>query len=384
MAVERLKAAWRCFTHSFTRESRLALSSPLFHWVGWIAPVLIAVLIGGTFSEGSLEELPIAVIDHDHSTLSRQLIDKLDAGSHARVIDNSDDLASAMTDLRSSKVYAVLYIPYHLEADMLAGRQPQVVFYYNALLYSAGFYATLDFAGLIQELNQTWRAILAPAMQRPIPPLGQVNLYYGSLFNSNGNAMYYQLFALIIHLLQLCIVTWTIYILDKRKTILHERPFSLALMGKLAPYTLSYTALLMLELAVLFIYSQAEVKGNPLLMLVIGFCYVVAAQSLGVLLFTFTKSIITAFSLIGALVSVALSFSGLLVPELSMPLPAQIIANIEPLTHALYAMFDAFLRGNAVVSSLQACTILLLYPILTLWLVRRRLIVRLASGGEEQ
>lgn len=109
----------------------------------------------------------------------------------------------------------------------------------------------------------------------------------------------------------------------------------------------------------------------------IGFFYVMAAQSIGVLLFTFTSSAITAYSLIGIIVSIALTFSGMAVPELSMPLPARIISNIEPLTHALYAMFDVFLRQVPASAIFSVCAILLVYPLVISLLVRNRLLIRL-------
>ena len=64
-------------------------------------------------------------------------------------------------------------------------------------------------------------------------------------------------------------------------------------------------------------------------MVPVGFFYIIAAQSVGLLLFAFTNSAITAYSMIGMLVSIALAFSGMAVPELSMILPAQIISNLD-------------------------------------------------------
>ncbi|KOQ90380.1 ABC transporter permease, partial [Pluralibacter gergoviae] len=157
----------------------------------------------------------------------------------------------------------------------------------------------------------------------------------------------------------------------------------LAVIGKLAPYTLSYTTLLMAEIALLVFVFDARVSGNPLFMLLIGFFYVIAAQSIGILLFTFTKTVITAYTLIGILVSIALTFSGLAVPELSMPLPAQIISNIEPLTHALYAMFDVFLREVPATAIFGVCALLMVYPLITWLLVRRRLLKRYQFEEEQ-
>lgn len=377
MEMGRLKARWRCFNRSFNVEAKAASRSVVLHWLTWIFPFMLFILISANFSAGTLLELPVAAVDNDNSILSKRLIRDLDAGSHAQVSQYSEGLERALSDLRSANIYALLYIPHNFEADVLAGRQPSPVLYYNALFYGAGLYSTQDFPGLTAEISQEYTAIISTAIGKPLPALATVNLSYESLFNASGNFIYYQLFAATIHILQLFVVTCTIYVLSRRKMLLAARPFSLALMGKLAPYTISYTILLMVQLAALVIYSGASVNGNPLFMLAIGFFYIMAAQSIGLLLFTFTKDIITAYTLIGLLVGVAMTYSGIAVPELSMPLIAQIIANIEPLTHALYALFDVFLRGVPASSLISVCALLLVYPIVTAFLVRKRLPKRL-------
>lgn len=380
MDMGRIKAGWRSFHRSFHAEAKAAPRSLVLHWLTWLFPLLLFILIGANFSAGTLLDLPVAVIDNDHSSLSRKLIRGLDAGSHAKVVIYQDNVENALTDLRSADVYGLLYIPHNFEADVLAGRQPSPVLYYNSLFYGSGLYSIQDYPGLIAELNQTYSRIMANAIGKPMPSLAQISLSYDSLFNASGNFVYYQQFASVVHILQLFVVTCTIYVLSRRKILLDAKPFSLALMGKMAPYTISYTFLLMIEIALLVLFSGATVSGNPLYLLIIGFFYIMAAQSVGLLLFTFTKDIITAYSLIGLLVGMAMTYSGLTIPELSMPWIAQMIANIEPLTYALNAMFDVFLRGFSINSLFYVCGHLLIYPIVTVFLIRRRLLKRLHAG----
>ncbi|MBW7982765.1 ABC transporter permease [Enterobacillus tribolii] len=383
MAMERVRAGWRCFSRSFSDEARVAFRSPVIHWLGWCFPLLLFILISSNFSEGTMLELPVSVVDNDQSPLSRQLIRNLDAGSHAQISAYEGGLPEALKRLRSAKDYALLYVPVDFEKNVLAGKQPSVVMYYNALFYGAGLYSTQDFTGLIAELNSHYRTIIASVIGKEVPPLASVTLNYGSLFNASGSFIYYQQFAATIHLLQLFTVTCMIYVLDRRKALMQARPFGLAVIGKLAPYTLGYTTLLMAEIALLVFVFDARVSGNPLFMLMIGFFYVIAAQSIGIMLFTFTKTAITAYTLIGMLVSIALTYSGLAVPELSMPLPAQIISNIEPLTHALYAMFDVFLRQVPASAIFSVCALLMVYPLITWLLVRKRLLKRYRLEEEQ-
>ncbi|HEJ7123409.1 TPA: ABC transporter permease, partial [Serratia marcescens] len=54
MAMERVRAGWRCFSHAFDKECRVAFRSPVVHWLSWIFPLILFGLISSNFSEGTL------------------------------------------------------------------------------------------------------------------------------------------------------------------------------------------------------------------------------------------------------------------------------------------------------------------------------------------
>ncbi len=377
MVLEIIKPHWHSFRRAFEHEVRNTFRKPVTHWLCWIFPLLLFALIGSTFSEGVLLNLPVAAVDNDNSKLSREMIRKLNAAPHANIINFNDNLEQAQEKLESAGVYALLWIPPDFEADTLAGRLPKVTFYYNALMYSAGFYSTQDFSGLVTSLNSQYRPLLVNATGKVIPPSPQVAIMYDSLFNASGSYIYYQQFAVTIHLIQVFVVVCMVYVLVRSRSLITQQYFVSALLGRLFPYTLCFTTLLISELALLVGIFDARVVGNPLLMLLVSFFYVIAAQSIGLLIYSFTPSFIHAYMCVGILISVAISFSGLAMPLLSMPLAARLIADLQPLTHALPAMFDLFLRDVPVEPIFDTCILLLIYPLLAALLLRKRLVKRL-------
>ncbi|WP_392561422.1 ABC transporter permease [Orbus sturtevantii] len=363
------------FKAAFNNEMPYIFKRFTFHWLLWVMPLMVFILISNIFSSGVLYDLPVGYIDQDKSILSREIIRDLDAGAHAQLIDYGDSLNDAERSLAQAKIYALLYIPAGFEADVLSGKQPTPILYYNALYYSAGLYSVMDYSGLIAELNSQYRGVLIAKMGLSAPKLVNATFSYDGLFNASGNSLYFQQFSATVHLLQLFVVTMTIHILGKlpRRT----RPNYPFILGKLAPYTLWYTMLLIFEIGLLVSFSQAHVSGSPFAMLAVCFFYVIAAQSFGILLFSYTRSTIDAYSYIGLLVGLALTYSGVVVPELSMPEIARAISSIEPLTYALNTLFDLFIRQATILSVVKACLILMIYPIIITLLVRKRLVKRL-------
>lgn len=377
MAVEALKQGMHAFLRAFNKEIRVSSRKPAIHWLTWCFPLLLFWLLSSNFSEGTLMNLPVAVVDNDHSQLSRELIRKLDASPHAKVTEWQGGVNEAIAKMRTAQDYGLIYIPPDFEKKVLAAQQPNVAFYYNALYYSAGLYSTQDFSGLMTALNSEYRSAVEAKMGKSPPALPSVSLVYRSLFNASGSYIYYQQFAATIHLMQLFVVTMVIYVMSRSKALVYSKHFGWSLLGKLAPYTLIYTVMLMGEIALLVWVFSARFVGDPYYMFAVSFFYIMAAQSLGLMLFTFTQSAISAYTLMAIFVTIALAFSGLGMPELSMPLPAQFIANMEPLTHTLNAMFDLFIRQVPAQPIIGVCALLSLYPLVVGLLVSRRLPKRL-------
>ncbi|OCG05229.1 ABC transporter permease [Gilliamella sp. wkB112] len=365
------------FKDAFNDEIPTIFRRFTFHWLMWILPLIIFILISSIFYRGVLFDLPVGYIDLDKSVLSREIVRDLNAAAHADLVNYDNQLTQAKRDLEKAKIYAILYIPSDFEADVLAGRQPTPMLYYNALYYSAGLYSIMDYSGLIATLNTQYRTTMATSIGLAVPPLAKVNFNYDGLFNASGNSMYFQQFSAVVHLLQLFVVTITIHILAQLPK--RTRPNYPFVLGKLAPYTIWFTMLLIFEIAMLVFFSKARVSGSPFAMIIVVFFYVIAAQSIGILLYTFTKTSIDAYTYIGVLVGLALTYSGIVVPELSMPWIARLISSLEPLTYALNKLFDLFLRHSSWLSVLKTCGILMVYPIIITVLVRKRLVRRLHS-----
>ena len=142
MAWAALKRNASRFVQAFNTETRIACRSWTIHWLGWCWPLLLFGVISGVYQAGTLLDMPLAVVDKDHSQLSRKLIRDLDATSHAQVITVPAGVQEGLDAIRRADAYALLYIPPDFEADVLGGRAPKAELYYNALLYSAGYAAT--------------------------------------------------------------------------------------------------------------------------------------------------------------------------------------------------------------------------------------------------
>ncbi len=156
-------------------------SHPLCLYVAWrefraisTSYAVLLVLVGGVFAYGLLynymyapnvvREVPVCVVDHSHSALSREYVRLLDATPQAHVAYHACDMLEAKHLMRQSRVYGVLYLPRDFEERMLRGDESVYPFYAttDAFLY----YESLERANLevMQAMDAAYRLQLVPLL----------------------------------------------------------------------------------------------------------------------------------------------------------------------------------------------------------------------------
>ncbi|NJK98865.1 MAG: ABC transporter permease [Bacteroidales bacterium] len=100
-------------------------------FVTFIGPVFSFLLIVWIFSYNTPRELPVAIVDMDHTALSRQITRMTDATAIASVMRNFGSLTEARKAIESGKVDAVLYIPSDTEKKVYKGHSVNLALYLN-------------------------------------------------------------------------------------------------------------------------------------------------------------------------------------------------------------------------------------------------------------
>jgi len=143
-----MTALIRCFRQTlrqiFREEETLIL---LFG-----ASVFYAFFYPTPYLKQILRDLPIVVVDRDHTALSRQLTRWLDASEAASVASRSNDLNAAQDSVRAGVAGAVLLIPQDFERHVLRREPAYVEAYADAsyfLVYSTALRAINGVAGTL-------------------------------------------------------------------------------------------------------------------------------------------------------------------------------------------------------------------------------------------
>jgi hypothetical protein len=111
---------------AFADESRLVFCDWGVLIITVLAVVVYAFIYSVPYVNQVLKNVPVAVIDEDHSGLSRRFVRMVDEHESIRVAAEPRSMAEAEALVRNGSVVGVLVIPRSFERQILEGRQARV------------------------------------------------------------------------------------------------------------------------------------------------------------------------------------------------------------------------------------------------------------------
>lgn len=109
-----------------------------------IVPLAGAYFFVDLMDEGLPLKVPSAVVDLDHSSLSRQVTRNLRAGELIEVTKLPESYTDALDLVRKGEIFGFFLIPADFERDAIGGREATVTYYSNMTYFVPG---TLAFKG---------------------------------------------------------------------------------------------------------------------------------------------------------------------------------------------------------------------------------------------
>lgn len=97
----------------------------------WLILICSLCVMSLAYANKTVWDLPVAVVDLDHSSASRMVTRSLDASAKIAVIGYSD-IESAKLDLINRRLFAVIVLPHNMEKRILHGENVTIPAYGDA------------------------------------------------------------------------------------------------------------------------------------------------------------------------------------------------------------------------------------------------------------
>lgn len=107
-----------------------------------VVPLLYPLLYTYIYTPETIHNVPVAVVDHNNSSLSRAYLRTVDATPEVAITHSCADMEEAKELIKKQAVYGIVYIPQAFSHEINQGRQSQVslfcdlsgMLYYKAIL----------------------------------------------------------------------------------------------------------------------------------------------------------------------------------------------------------------------------------------------------------
>ncbi len=323
-------------------EWRLLLTDP---WLGslvtWLFPT-ISLVVYAIFSHGLARDLPMGIVDLDHSRLSRTMARYYDASPTLAVRHVYTSPAKGIAAMRSGEIYGLIIMPPNMEKNTIRGNAPQVDGYYNSqflligkLVKSAMLQAHATAVARVEVMKNlsSNMVVMGQAMAAAVPVSSQMT----PLFNSNNNYAQFLLSAIIPAIWQIFIVVTSVLTIAKElrreglANWLAPNPLA-ALFKKLAPCTLLFWLHGMLFLLAMSAAGW-PMNGDPGFLVFCQLLTVLGCQAMGALIFFLSRDPARSLGLAAAYAAPGLAFMGVTFPATDMTLPARIWRSLLPVSH---------------------------------------------------
>lgn len=348
-----------------------------------ILPVIAIGVMTLMFINGVPRDLPIGLVDLNHSATSRKLSRMINAVPSAEIVSNYSNLTEAKQAIERGDIYGVVVIPADFEKNLFKASQPQVAFFYNNAYMIIGGILNKDVtttvstfsAGVDLSLRLKKGQHYNQAMQSVMP----VKVDSHALFNPYTNYFYYLTTAFLPIMLLMFILSGTVYAIGsefKYHTAgewLQTAHGSIirALSAKMAPYLFIYIALMLFVNILLIKFFGTPFNGSVWVVVYNALLFVLAYISMGIVIITVFTSLRMALSISSVYAALAFTMSGLTFPHIAMYKPVMFLGYIFPFTHYNKVFIGQVLQGAPIYSSIHSLLVLNLFLILPFFLLRR-------------
>ena len=355
------------------RELGRIFTGRIYLFLLLLLPLASFAILIGIFWRGVPRDLPIAVVDLDHSALSRQLVRMLDATSSMAVRYHPGDFEAGRKLILEGKAYAIVLIPCNLERDVQTGRAPPVSGYYNAQLLLPASIIRRDLRQTVGTLSAgiELRARMArgETQKAALAYLEPIQMDRHTLFNPQLNYITYLLATLLPTMMQIFILLAAIHAFGielKEGTAADWLATAgdrvgTAIIGKFLPYTVNFIALGLFMIVLLFVGLGIPFAGSHVTILIGTVLFVLASQAVGLLAVAWTANLRFATSFGAFYSGPAFAFTGTTFPVMAMPTLGKIWGALIPLSHYLRLMVEQAIRNAGVAASLPEMAALALF-----------------------
>ena len=368
------------------RELRRLVSRPIYLFSMVAVPIVCTSFFVSLLSEGLPTKVPTAVVDHDNSSLSRQVIRDLGASELIDVTRHYESYHNALEGIKRGEIYGFFMIPDDFERETIASREPTITYYCNMAYYIPG---TLSFKGFKTVAVSTAGGVVTMQLMSEgvdgglvgglIQPLAVQDHAIGNPWTDYAIYLCNSFAPGALALMIMLVTVFAICEEIKRATSIEwletaRGSIEVAVLGKMLPHTVVFSIVGVFIQSVMFGYNHYPLNGSVWAMVMAMVMFVVACQAFALFVCCLLPNLRLALSVVSLLGVLSFSITGFSFPLENMYGAVAIFSYIIPVRYYFLIYIDQALNGISLYYSRYYFVALAIFPLIAstmLWRLKK-------------
>lgn len=356
------------------KEFRQIFRDPSILRIIFVMP-LIQLLILPWAADYEVKNIKLAVVDHDHSEYARKLISKVTASGYFKLEHYTTAYNIAEKEVERDKADIILEIPSHFEKDMVREKETSLFLAVNAI---DGVKAGLGASYLQRIIQDYTNSIRAEWIDVPrFSPQPTIEVLGVSWYNPFMNYKLFMVPGLLVILVTMVGSFLASLNIVKEKEIGTIEQINVTpvkkyhfILGKLVPFWVLGLLVLSIGLITSRVAYGISPLGSLATIYIFSSIYLLAVLGLGLLVSTYCNSQQQAMLISFFMMMLFVLMGGLYTPIESMPVWAQWITKLNPVSYFIEVMRLVVLKGSGLMDILpQLGTIFIFAVVLNSWAI---------------
>jgi ABC-2 type transport system permease protein len=298
-----------------------------------------------------VKNINLSIVDNDHSTFSRRLIDKMTASGYFKLVDYSPSYKTALNVIEHDEADLIIEIPTNFEKNLVKENESELLLSVNAVNGVKGGIAGAYAANIIRDYNSDIRLqwLKLPTLKAA----NSIEIVTSFWYNPYMNYKIYMVPGMLVVLVTMVAMFLSSMNIVREKEIgtieqLNVTPMSKLqfLLGKLIPFWILGLMVLAIGLSAARLAFGIVPLGSIFLIFGFAVVYLLAMLGIGLLISTFVDTQQQAMFISFFFMMVFILLGGLYTNIDSMPPWAKEVTKFNPVSYFIEVIRMIILKGS--------------------------------------
>lgn len=298
-----------------------------------------------------VKNINLSVVDHDHSTYSRSLINKITASGYFRLAGYNASFKEAFQLIESDKADLILEIPHGFEKNLIRENEQKLFVAVNAINGTKANLGGAYLGNIIRNYKTDLRLeLIQPARLNPMP---SIDISSANWFNPLMNYKMFMVPGILAILVTMVGGFLTALNIVKEKEVgtieqINVTPIKKHhfILGKLIPFWVLGNIVFTVGLCVSYVIYGIIPSGHLIVLYSFVWVYLLVVMGFGLLISTFCETQQQAMFIMFFFMMVFILMGGLFTSIESMPGWAQVVTKFNPVSYLIAVMRMVILKGS--------------------------------------